>query len=284
VAAAERDGAVLTAPVPAGWVERINGYLTGEITPVAAHHAATVILLRDAPGTSPDVYMLKRSSTMAFAAGFYAFPGGRVDPRDADAAIAWAGPTPAEWAERFGADEAEARGMLCAAVRETFEESGVLFAGPDADHVVEDTTGEEWEADRLRLVSRELSLAEFLERRQLVLRSDLLGGWSRWVTPEFEPRRYDTVFFVAALPVGQRTRDVSGEADGTVWTPPPAAIADHESGAAAMMPPTITTLREMSPYQCAQDALTAASARDLKPIVVTVSRHDDGDLYLEWSR
>jgi 8-oxo-dGTP pyrophosphatase MutT (NUDIX family) len=219
---------------------------------------------------------------MAFAGGFYAFPGGGVDPRDADAAIAWAGPAPAVWAERFGGGEAEARALLCAAVRETFEESGVLLAGPDAGSVVSDTTGPDWEADRVALVSRETSLAELLDRRGLVLRTDLLGGWSRWITPEFEPRRYDTAFFVAALPAGQRTRDVSGEADNTVWSRPSAAIADHESGAALMLPPTITSLREIAGYRTAAETVAAAAVRTPKPIMATVAQHADGTFHLEW--
>ena len=102
-----------------------------------------------------------------------------------------------------------ARALVCAAVRETFEESGVLLAGASADEVVADTTGDDWEADRVALEARELSLTDFLERRGLVLRSDLLGAWAGWLTPVFEPRRYRTWFFVAVLPEGQRTRDVS---------------------------------------------------------------------------
>ena len=78
-----------------------------------------------------------------------------------------------------------------------------------ADAVVADTTGDDWEADRVALEARELSLTDFLDRRGLVLRSDLLGAWAGWLTPEFEPRRYRTWFFVAALPEGQVTRDVS---------------------------------------------------------------------------
>ena len=147
---------------------------------------------------------------MAFAGGMCVFPGGGVDPRDFDHAVAWAGPPPADWAARLGVDEPMARALVCAAVRETFEESGVLLAGarpPDA--VVADTTGDDWEADRVALEARELSLTDFLDRRGLVLRSDLLGAWSGWLTPVFEPRRYRTWFFVAALPEGQLTRDVS---------------------------------------------------------------------------
>ena len=89
---------------------------------------------------------------------------------------------------------------MCAAVRETFEESGVLLAGEAADTVVADTTGEDWETDRAALEARELSFTDFLDRRGLVLRTDLLGVWAGWLTPVFEPRRYRTWFFVATCP------------------------------------------------------------------------------------
>ncbi|NUP47073.1 MAG: NUDIX domain-containing protein [Catenulispora sp.] len=268
--------------VPEGWADQIARYRRGEFTPAAPKHAATVVLLRDRPAGRPDVYLLKRASTMSFAGGFYAFPGGRVDPRDADAEISWAGPPAAAWAARFGSDEAEARALLCAAVRETFEESGVLFAGPDEHSVVADTTGADWEADRQALVSRETSLAEFLAARSLVLRTDLLGAWSRWITPEFEPRRYDTAFFVAALPAGQRTRDVSGESETTIWLAPDQAVADHVAGDTLMLPPTITTLRDLCQYDTAAQAVEAAAGRPLRPIMATVQQHPDGSWHLEW--
>jgi 8-oxo-dGTP pyrophosphatase MutT (NUDIX family) len=278
-------GSRLSAQVPEGWEEQIAAYERGEFTPVPPKHAATVVLLRDCADadTPPDVYLLKRAASMSFAGGFYAFPGGRVDPRDADADLAWVGPSAADWARRFGSDEAEARALLCAAVRETFEESGVLFAGPDEHSVVADTTGEAWEADRVALVSRETSLAGFLAKRSLVLRTDLLGGWSRWITPEFEKRRYDTAFFVAALPAGQRTRDVSGESETTIWMQPRQAIDDHIAGRALMLPPTITTLREVHGYGTAAEAVHAAGERPLTPIMATVQRHDDGSWHLTWA-
>ena len=167
---------------------------------------------------------------MDFAAGMAVFPGGGVDPRDFDTEVAWAGPTPAEWAERLGCDEETARALVCAAVRETFEESGVLLAGASADEVVADTTGDDWEADRVALESRELSMTDFLNRRGLVLRTDLLGVWDAWLTPVFEPKRYRTWFFVAVLPEGQRTRDVSSESSSVVWLPAPARRDRAEAG------------------------------------------------------
>ena len=105
------------------------------------------------------------------------FPGGGVDPRDFDHEVDWVGPTPAQWAGLLGTDEALARALVCAAVRETFEESGVLFAGTTEDSVVADTTGPDWEEDRRRLEARELSFTDFLAQRGLRLRSDLLRPW-----------------------------------------------------------------------------------------------------------
>src|SRR4029078_12566560 len=116
-----------------------------------------------------------------------------------------------DWAERLSCDEDMARALVCAAVRETFEESGVLLAGPHAREVVADTTGPDWEADRTALESRELAMTELLTRRGLVLRPDLLGVWAGGLSPVFEPKRFRTWFFVALLPEGQRTRDVSSE-------------------------------------------------------------------------
>ncbi|WP_327430440.1 MULTISPECIES: NUDIX hydrolase [unclassified Streptomyces] len=265
---------------PPEWPERIRALAEGTLTPVTPKRAATVMLLKDTQST-PVVHMLRRRASMAFAAGAYAYPGGGVDPRDDEHHIRWAGPTRAWWANRLGVDETSAQAIVCAAVRETYEEAGVLLAGPTPDTVVGDTTGEEWEADRAALVARELSFAEFLDRRGLVLRSDLLGAWTRWITPEFESRRYDTWFFVAALPEGQRTRNASTEADRTVWIGPADAAASYDKGELLMMPPTVATLRQLIPYDSAADALAAAPTRDLTPVLAK-ARMENGELILAW--
>ncbi|MFE2446547.1 NUDIX hydrolase [Streptomyces sp. NPDC021218] len=229
------------------------------------------------------VYMLRRRASMAFAGGAYAYPGGSVDPRD-ERMVTWAGPSRAQWARRLGLDPSEAtqaQAIVCAAVRETFEEAGVLLAGPTPHTVVADTTGDDWEADRVALVARDLSFAEFLDRRGLVLRSDLLGCWARWITPEFEPRRYDTWFFVAALPRGQRTRNASTEADRTVWIRPGDAADGYDRGELLMMPPTIATLRQLAAHGAVADALAAAADRDLTPVLAQ-ARVENGELVLSW--
>jgi 8-oxo-dGTP pyrophosphatase MutT (NUDIX family) len=265
---------------PPEWPERIRALADGTLTPVAPRRAATVMLLKDT-GSAPVVHMLRRRASMAFAGGAYAYPGGGVDPRDDDRHVRWAGPTRAWWASRLDVDEDSAQAIVCAAVRETYEEAGVLLAGPTPDTVVGDTTGDDWEADRAALVARDLSFAEFLDRRGLVLRSDLMGAWTRWITPEFEPRRYDTWFFVAALPQGQRTRNASTEADRTVWIRPAEAMAGYERGELLMMPPTLATLRQIAPYASAAEALAAAPGRDLTPVLAR-ARLEGGELVLSW--
>ncbi|GAA4684596.1 hypothetical protein GCM10023347_44660 [Streptomyces chumphonensis] len=267
---------------PPTWPDRIRAHRRGELTPVVPRRAATVMLLRDGAGTrtGPEVHMIRRRASMAFAGGAYAYPGGAVDPRD-EAEVRWGGPDRTAWADRLGVGPAEAQAVVCAAVRETFEEAGVLLAGPDARTVVADTTGADWEADRRALVERELSFAAFLARRDLVLRSDLLGAWARWITPEFEERRYDTWFFVAALPPGQRTRNASTEADRTVWTAPADAAAGYDRGELLMMPPTIATLRDLAGLDAAADALTASAGRDLTPVLAEVTLEGE-EIVLSW--
>jgi 8-oxo-dGTP pyrophosphatase MutT (NUDIX family) len=250
-------------PMPAGLIEHVRDFYASGAAPATPKLASTVLLLR-AGNPGPEVYLIRRAATMAFAAGMHAFPGGTVDPRDADVQPAWAGPTPAEWARRLGLDEPYARAVVSAAVREVFEESGVLLAGPDASTVVGDVSGAEWEAARVALIAREVGFAEFLADRGLVVRSDLLTPWARWLTPEFEPRRYDTYFFLARLPERQVTRDVGGEAEHVVWGRPE-DLADLP-----MLPPTLVALRGLRAYP----SLDAAMAAERDVTTATAPRVD----------
>ncbi|OSC28011.1 NUDIX hydrolase [Mycobacterium vulneris] len=214
--------------------------------PLVARPAATVMLVRDDPG-GIAVFLMRRHAQMEFAAGTVVFPGGGVDDRDRNADIAWAGPPPQWWAQRFGIDPDLAEALVCAAARETFEESGVLFAGPadDPDGIVGDATvyGEA----RRALAERSLSFADFLRQENLVLRSDLLRPWANWVTPEAErTRRYDTYFFVGALPQGQRADGENTESDLAGWMAPRAAIDEFEAGRCFLLPPTWTQLDSLA--------------------------------------
>ena len=247
-------------PLPAHVVDRAREYDDGTRTAAEPRNAATVILLRPSD-RGPEVYLMRRQVSMEFAGGMCVYPGGGVDQRDFDAQVGWAGPSAAEWAVKLGTDEETARALVCAAVRETFEESGVLLAGTSATTVVADTTADDWEADRHALESRDLAMTEFLTRRGLVLRTDLLGAWGGWLTPVFEPKRYRTWFFVARLPEGQVTRDVSSESSSVTWLPALDAAAAADSGEIMMMPPTYLTCLEVGQFVAPADVFDAADGR-----------------------
>lgn len=262
-------------PLPDRLVEVAREFEEGRQAPVEPRNAATVILMRPSPD-GPEVYYLRRQVSMDFAGGMCVYPGGGVDPRDFDATVAWAGPTPAQWAERLGCDEETARALVCAAVRETFEESGVLLAGTSDADVVADTTADDWEADRVALESRELSMTDFLNRRGLVLRTDLLGVWDAWLTPVFEPKRYATWFFVASLPVGQVTRDVSTESSSVEWIPARVAATQADEGELALMPPTYLTSMEVGSLSSPEEVLSVAASRSVEMFTPGVEPLGDG--------
>jgi 8-oxo-dGTP pyrophosphatase MutT (NUDIX family) len=255
--------------------------MTAVQDPLVPRPAATVMLIREQPESQDgiSVFLMRRHAAMEFAAGVMVFPGGGVDDRDRNAPIAWAGPPPSWWAQRFGTDTELAEALVCAAARETFEECGVLFAGPADDP---DAIGglvrnaSVYRESRQALADRTLSFADFLRRENLVLRADLLRPWANWVTPEAErTRRYDTYFFVGALPEGQRADGDNTESDRAEWTTPQAAIADFEAGRCFLLPPTWTQLDSLA-------GRTVADVMAVERQIVTVQPNVeiDGDNWL----
>ena len=255
---------------------------------VATRSAATVMILRDREdredrrhgedrndrrdhSAGVEVFMLRRSASMEFAPRMMVFPGGGVDPRDGDQGLPWAGPSPARWGRLLIADEVTARELVVAAVREVFEECGVLLAGPDAGSVVGDVSGPAWQADRAALLSRELSLAQLLIARGLVLRSDLLRARAHWITPEFEPKRYDARIFAALLPAGQIADDQTSEADHADWADPVRLLEDYAGGAALMLPPTVVCVEQAAAASCVAEFLAAeVQMAPILPMLVRV--------------
>ena len=248
--------------------ERARAMKRGEIAVPPTRDAATVALLRDAP-EGPEVYLLRRVRGMAFAGGMHVFPGGSVDPADAHAGAAWSGPPPAVFAQALSCDEPLARALVCAAVRETFEESGVLLAGPSPDEVLADVSTDEWEAERVALEAREQSLSDLLTRRGLVLRADLLRPFAHWITPEVEAKRFDTRFFVARVPQGQVCREAGSEADRRLWLRPQEAL-DRQLG---MLPPTAVALGDLAQHPDVETSLSAH--RSISPVLPKLVVGDD---------
>ena len=256
--------------VPRGMADRAREFAAAGLRPAVPRDAATVILVRPetGPETGPEiytagveVYLLLRTQALEFAPGACVFPGGSVDARDADPGIAetgWAGPAPADFGHLLGVPADRASALVCAAVRETFEESGVLLAGPSPAELVPDSA--DLAQDRQALLDGSLSLGELLSRRGLLLRADLLTPWARWITPEVSPRRFDTWFFAAALPAGQLAGLAPadqpaglaagpGESDSGTWWQPAAALEAARAGQITLLPPTAVTLAELTAYQ-----------------------------------
>jgi 8-oxo-dGTP pyrophosphatase MutT (NUDIX family) len=237
---------------------------------VVPRPAATVVLLRDGPG-GPEAYLQLRPVAMGFAGGLWVFPGGRVDAADRDPAVdgSWAGPPPEEWAERLGLPVDQARGHVVAACRETLEEAGLLLAtpAPGAGELAE---------GRRELLAGSGGLAALLARLGVRLDTSRLRYWAWWVTPEEEPRRYDTRFFLAEAPADVAVTAHLGEADRERWLRPGEAAADL---GLPMLPPTRYTLRDLATAGSVEEALAAAAGRRVERILPVL---EGAELVMPW--
>lgn len=230
--------------------------------------ASTVMLVRDA-SAGLEVFTLRRVREMAFAGGMTAFPGGGVDPTDTDPDVPWIGPEPSWWAGRWAIGKDEARARVVAAVRELFEETGILLAGSDAQ-VVGDP--ELLEDQRQAISAHRTSLAAVLRDAGHSLRADLLRPWARWITPAGQPRRYDTYFFVAALPDGLSARALTTEAFDGAWARPADLQAAADAGEIGVLPPTRTMINDLAR---ASDVPTLlATPRSVTPVTPQVVSRD----------
>jgi len=262
--------------VPRAMADQAREFAAAGLRPAVPRDAATVILVRPGPeGSGVEVFLLRRTRALEFAPGACVFPGGSVDERDADPAIAeegWVGPSPADLGHLLGIAAERARALVCAAIRETFEESGVLLAGPLSAELVQDSVIQ----DRHALLEGSLSFGELLSRRGLALRADLLTPWARWITPEISPRRFDTWFFAAALPPGQLAALSAagpGESDSGTWWRPSAALEAARAGEITLLPPTAVTLAELAAYEAVADIL--GEHRVITPLMPTVVVEDE---------
>lgn len=247
--------------------------------PVPARDAATIMLVRDAAGPQGpalEVCMLRRHLDSDFVGGAYVFPGGKVDEDDRSAAAVavCTGRADAEASDLLGV----ARGGLAfwvAALRECFEEAGVLLAyeGPaGANRVPVDLASPD---ARRRLAARRadlnggrLGFLELLSAEGLHLAADRVHYFSHWVTPEAAPKRYDTRFFVAALPAGQVPVHDEHETVDTTWVRPADALARAEAGEFDLIFPTMKNLEAVSRFASSDDLLAAAAAVERVPTVL----------------
>lgn len=226
--------------------------------------ASTLILMRDGRD-GPEVCMLQRNLNSDFVGGAYVFPGGAVDPADgsADALALCSGRDDSSASAMVGRPRA-GLALWVAAVRESFEEAGLLLAR-DSDGQVVSFAGraaaQRFARHRLRVDRHGVPLAEVLGQEGLRIDAAELHYHSRWVTPTGSPRRYDTRFFIALAPEEQVATHDQREVIGTRWITPAAALDEHEAGRMTLIFPTVRTLVALSEFTSAESAVAAASVQ-----------------------
>jgi 8-oxo-dGTP pyrophosphatase MutT (NUDIX family) len=247
--------------------------------------AATVILVRPAAGGS-EVFLLRRQARSSFMASYWVFPGGRVD--DADAAITRVDGLAA--LERVCGTTAErARAIGVAAVREMFEEAGVLLARRAGQPVTfaDPEVAARFREHRRALWDGKLGFGELCDREDLTLSLGDLHYWSRWITPSAEPKRFDARFFVAELPAGQVPLHDQRETVAEQWLDPRQLGPAQDDGRVRLAPPTLRTLDELAPLPDHAALVAASRARADAPAPVMPRVHmEDGKiaLLLPWDR
>jgi 8-oxo-dGTP pyrophosphatase MutT (NUDIX family) len=258
---------------------------------VPVRDAATVMLIRDADGPggpAVEVCMLRRNLASEFVAGAYVFPGGSVDPEDRGPAAEalCRGMTDAEASAILGVDSG-GLGFWVAALRECFEEAGVMLAQRRADYLAGqgtllDTSQPEvarrFAAHRDALNAQHTGLLDVCRQEDLVLAADSLHYVSHWITPDLAPRRYDTRFFITAAPPGQVAHHDDGETIATIWVRPEEALARSLAGEIEMLPPTIANLRSITPFRSTDEVMAWAAQVTDVPAMLPIVLLEDGEV------
>lgn len=260
---------------------------------VSPRDAATVMLVRDAVdatgGPAVEVCMLRRNLESEFVAGVYVFPGGSVDPEDRDPAVQelCRGRTDAEASAILGV-ESGGLAFWVAALRECFEEAGVLLAetpGSDPDAAVPLDTrspamAARFAAHRDAVNEGRTGLLEVCRAEGLRLVTDNVFYVSHWITPDLAPRRYDTRFFVAVAPEGQTARHDDSETIATIWVRPADALDREAAGEIQLLPPTIANLRSIIGFTSTAEIMSWAAGITHVITVLPIVLIEDGQVVI----
>ena len=239
--------------------------------------AATVLLVRDS-SAGIEVFMLRRNLNSDFVGGAYVFPGGAMDQSDkTDPGLAGVcgGFSDSEASLRLGV-ESGGLAQYVAAIRESFEEAGVLLARDgDGRHVALDADAEFWASARQDVYDGKVRLAQLCRERGLQLEVDQVGYFSHWITPEGPPRRFDTRFFVARMPEGQTPLHDGGETVDSAWISPVVALERQRKGEFEMIFPTIKNLEDVARFDTVDDLMAdVAQRRDIPAIMPRLVKRD----------
>lgn len=229
--------------------------------------AATILMIRDGEA-GVEVFMVKRHHQIDFASGALVFPGGKLAPGDSEPRLRGL----IDGADAF--NDAELALAACA-IREAFEESGILLARrPGAAELLDGDAVQALDHCRAPLNAETLKLADFLEAEGIRLAADRLVRFARWVTPDMMPKRFDTWFFIAAAPTGQLGAHDGYESVDSVWTTPEQAIAEPERWTVIF--PTRMNLLKLARSASVADALAAAGAAPVVTVTPWVEPREGG--------
>ena len=246
---------------------------------VAIRDAATVMLVRDDAEGALEVFMLRRNLQSDFVGGAYVFPGGGVDDHDrvADLGAVCEGRSDADASAQLGVS-AGGLAFWVAAIRESFEEAGVLLAY-DGDELVrfdDPVIAERFVEHRGAVDRGERRLIDVCRAEGLRLAVDTMSYFSHWITPEGPSRRYDTRFFVARAPVGQVPLHDDREVIANLWIRPSDALARYEAGDFEMIFPTVRSLIAIERFATSDELLAAAEAIGQVPAILPRIVEDEG--------
>jgi 8-oxo-dGTP pyrophosphatase MutT (NUDIX family) len=243
-----------------------------------AQPASTVVLARPASGGF-EVFLVRRRDSVAFMGGAHVFPGGRVDPHDRlDDAGRWCDGVREAVARMPSRERGQAVAFHVAAVRELFEEAGVLLARENGGRFagIHDDVRDRFHTYRRELIAGRSTMLDIVERERLRLALDALALFAHWVTPEIETRRFDTCFFLAVAPPTQDASHDEGETTDGIWMTPVEATERCLRGDIALPPPTWTTLRALARFTSVDDAWTWACAQEAPRVQPRVNELPDG--------
>ena len=254
---------------------------------VVPRDAATVILLRRIPGENIrgfEVLMALRNSKSKFVPSSYVFPGGRVDEQDCredvESVCSGLDSKGALTILDNSSHPRSALGAWVAAIRETFEEVGILFAYHGNKTLLSfahDGSAERFSSHRIMLHRNEFTFAEMLQREHLTLAADRLHYFSHWITPELSPIRYDTRFFVAEVPDGQKAVHDGEEVTRHVWITPEKALESYWKKQFNMVVPTILTLESLAGFETVADVIESTHNKAIQRVMTRIVL-ENGDI------
>lgn len=238
-------------------------------TPPKPVPAATILMLRDG-SAGLEVFMVVRHHQIDFASGALVFPGGKADAADFDDALL----------PRLtgAAEDRDMRANQVAAIRESFEECGVLLARADgSDALIDGSRLASLESYRDRLHGGELTITQFLEQEKLTLACDLLTHFAHWVTPDMMPKRFDTHFFLAVAPADHLAIHDGHESVDSVWIKPADALAEAEAGTKTIIFPTLRNIEKLAQFDTCEAAIRATEITTPVMVLPWTERREDGN-------